>query len=214
MCETLKNKYQVCEEIGRGRFGVISRCFSPTKNSFFACKTIDKSLLADQADRDCLEKEPKIMLFLPPHPNILQIHDAFDSDDSLTLILDLCEPYTLYDKVIKSNGGLPEPKSAGIMRQLLEAVAHCHRFGVVHRDIKPDNVLMLSGIPPFYGETVEEIFEAVIRGNLRFPPKVFRNVSSQAKDFLRKLISRDPSRRFSAEQALRKFLGFFRFFFF
>ncbi|CAL1389671.1 unnamed protein product [Linum trigynum] len=81
------------------------------------------------------------MLFLPPHPNILQIHEAFDFEDSLTLILDLCEPYTLYDKVIKSNGGLPEPKFAGIMPQLLKVVAHCHRFGVVHRDIKPDNVL-------------------------------------------------------------------------
>ncbi|CAL1354372.1 unnamed protein product [Linum trigynum] len=84
------------------------------------------------------------MLIIPPHPNILQIHEAFDSDDSLTLILNLCEPYTLYDKVIKSNGGLPEPKSTGIMRQLLEAVAHCHRFGVVHCDIKPDNVLFDS----------------------------------------------------------------------
>ncbi|CAI0475614.1 unnamed protein product [Linum tenue] len=119
MCETLKNKYQVCEEIGQGRFGVITWCLSPTKNSFFACKTIDKSLLADQVDRDCLEKEPKVMLFLPPHPNILQIHDAFDSDDSLTLILDLCEPYTLYDKVIKSNGGLPERSQTRLIQMIL-----------------------------------------------------------------------------------------------
>ncbi|EEF40373.1 calcium-dependent protein kinase, putative [Ricinus communis] len=148
------------------------------------------------------------------------------------------------------------------MKQLLTAIAHCHRLNIVHRDIKPDNILfdsrnrvkladfgsadwigeestmsgvvgtpyyaapevvlgreynekvdvwsagvvlyvMLAGIPPFYGETVEEIFEAVIRGNLRFPPRIFRNVSPAAKDLLRKMICRDASRRFSAEQALR-----------
>jgi serine/threonine protein kinase len=62
--------------------------------------------------------------------------------------------------------------------------------------------IMLSGIPPFYGDSAAEIFEAVIRGNLRFPSRIFRSVSSGAKDLLRKMICRDDSRRFSAEQAL------------
>lgn len=64
--------------------------------------------------------------------------------------------------------------------------------------------IMLSGIPPFYGESAAEIFEAVMRGNLRFPLKAFRSVSPAAKDLLRKMICRDASRRFSAEQALSK----------
>ncbi|KAE9619056.1 putative protein kinase CAMK-CDPK family [Lupinus albus] len=62
---------------------------------------------------------------------------------------------------------------------------------------------MLSGIPPFYGDDAAQIFEAVVRGNLRFPSKLFRSVSSSAKDLLRKMLCRDASRRFSAEQALR-----------
>jgi len=65
---------------------------------------------------------------------------------------------------------------------------------------------MLSGIPPFYGDSTEEIFEAVLRSNLRFPTTNFRSVSSSAKDLLRKMICRDPSRRISAHQALSKFL--------
>lgn len=64
--------------------------------------------------------------------------------------------------------------------------------------------IMLAGIPPFYGESAGEIFEAVVRANLRFPSRVFRSVSTSAKDLLRKMICRDASRRFSAEQALSK----------
>ncbi|KAK8576104.1 hypothetical protein V6N13_090583 [Hibiscus sabdariffa] len=45
--------------------------------------------------------------------------------------------------------------------------------------------VMLAGVPPFFGETAEEIFEAVMRGNLRFPSRIFRSVSAEAKDLLR-----------------------------
>lgn len=63
--------------------------------------------------------------------------------------------------------------------------------------------VMIAGVPPFYGETAAEIFEAVLRGNLRFPPRIFREVSAEAKDLLRKMICRDVSKRLSAEQVLR-----------
>ncbi|KAM1039041.1 hypothetical protein ACFX13_034371 [Malus domestica] len=260
MYDTLKNSYQLFEEIGRGRFGIIVRAFSPDSAEFVACKIIDKSALTDETDRACLENEPKIMTLLSPHPNILKLFDVFETEDSLAMVLELCEPATLYDRIVQRT--LSEPEAAAIMKQLLEAVSHCHRLGVVHRDLKPENVLfdsrnnlkladfgsaewtrdgsamegvvgtpyyvapevlmgreynekidvwsagvmmyiMLGGIPPFYGESATEIFEAVLRGNLRFPPKAFRSVSAGAKDLLRKMICRDASRRLSADQALR-----------
>ncbi|XP_047940224.1 mitogen-activated protein kinase 13-like [Salvia hispanica] len=55
---------------------------------------------------------------------------------------------------------------------------------------------------PKFGDGAAETFEAVLRGNLRFPSKIFRSVSPEAKDLLRKMIYRDPSRRLSAEQVL------------
>lgn len=203
------------------------------------------------------------MALLSPHPNILRIYDVVEDDDSLSMVLDLCQPLTLFDRIVDQS--LSEVQAASVMKQLLEAVAHCHRLGIAHRDIKPDNILfdskdvlkvadfgsaewfgeggsmsgvvgtplyvapevlsgreynekvdvwsngvilyiMLSGIPPFYGESAEEIFEAVLRANLRFPSRIFRSVSSAAKDLMRKMICRDPSRRLSAEQALSKFV--------
>lgn len=266
MCEMLRNNYQLFEEIGRGRFGTINRCFSPEKGGFYAAKVIDKSLLEDSTDRECIENEPKIMTLLSPHPNIVSIVDAFDSasssDGSIAIVMELCGSQTLYDSIARAGRELSEPDAASLMKQLLLAVAHCHRLGVAHRDIKPENVFfdphgttvklgdfgsavwlgggsasgvvgtpyyvapevlmgkdygekvdvwscgvilycMLSGgIPPFYGDSAEEIFEAVLRGNLRFPPKLFRSVSAPAKDLIRKMVCRDASRRISAEQAL------------
>lgn len=266
MCETLKTQYQVCEEIGRGRFGTIFRCFHPQTNQPFALKLIDKTLLNDDVDRECLQNEPKFMSLLSPHPNILQIFDVFEDQDSLSIVMDLCQAHTLFDRMVQ--GPIPEAQAASLIKSLLEGVAHCHRLGVAHRDIKPDNVLfdssgnlkladfgsaewfgggrsmsgvvgtpyyvapevlmgreydekvdvwscgvilyiMLAGIPPFYGDSAADIFEAVVRANLRFPSRIFRNVSPSAKDLLRKMICRDASRRFSAEQALSKLFHFF-----
>jgi len=65
--------------------------------------------------------------------------------------------------------------------------------------------IMLGGAPPFYGETVEETFDAVLRANLRFPFRFFKSVSPQAKDLIRKMLCKDVSRRFSADQVLSKF---------
>jgi serine/threonine protein kinase len=54
----------------------------------------------------------------------------------------------------------------------------------------------------FYGATAPEIFEAVLRGTLRFPPRAFASVSPEAKDLVRRMLCRDVSRRLSAEQVL------------
>ncbi|XP_010553779.1 PREDICTED: phosphoenolpyruvate carboxylase kinase 1-like [Tarenaya hassleriana] len=262
--QALSDKYQTCEEVGRGRFGTVTRVYAPLTGEFFACKTIHKASLSDDAlDRACIDSEPKLMALLPPHPNIVKIHEFIDTIDSVSIVMELVDPtVTVYDRLV-SSGTFSEAQTASYAKQILSAVSHCHRHGVVHRDIKPENILvdlrknavkicdfgsgiwlgedettvgvvgtpyyvapevlratpyaekvdvwsvgvvlytMLAGTPPFYGETAEEIFEAVIRRSLRFPPKIFLGVSSAAKDLLRKMICRDVSRRFSAEQALR-----------
>ncbi|KAF8016484.1 hypothetical protein BT93_H1874 [Corymbia citriodora subsp. variegata] len=255
MTEALKRDYQVCEEIGRGRFGVVRRCelldpsAAPSSFSSFAVKSIDKSAVSsDDLDSHCLLTEPKVLSLLPPHPNLLRIHNAYEDSSHLHLVLDLCDSPDL-QRAVASAGPLPEPEAARILAQLMRAVAHCHRHCVVHRDIKPDNILfdsqgrlrladfgsaeVISGGEPAaalrgvvgtpyyvapevvagreYGEKVDvwsagvsavEIFGAVLRANLRFPPRFFRSVSSTAKDLLRKMLCRDASRRPSADQVL------------
>ncbi|KAL6292234.1 hypothetical protein ACE6H2_000376 [Prunus campanulata] len=260
MSEALKRDYQLCEELGRGRFGVV---FKAQRNGdVFAVKSIDKRIAdsGDSLDAQCLLTEPKILKLLASHPNVINLHDLYEDDEHLHMVLDLCDAPDLYRRV--TLGVFSEPEAASVMAQLMLAVAHCHRLGVAHRDIKPDNILfdgrdrlrladfgsaemfgdgetmsglvgtpyyvapelvagreygekvdvwssgvvlyiMLAGFPPFYGETAAEIFEAVLRANLRFPARVFNGVSASVKDLLRRMLCKDVSRRFSAEQVLR-----------
>ncbi|XVF62859.1 hypothetical protein PTKIN_Ptkin09bG0042300 [Pterospermum kingtungense] len=262
MTEAMKKSYEVCEEIGRGRFGVVFRCASLTSGESFAVKSIDKRKISagDSLDLQCLFNEPKILGLVSSHPNIIHLHDLFEDDSHLHMVLDLCPPsQDLYNLIIR-NGRFSEAQARPIVTQLVHAVAHIHSLGVVHRDIKPENILfdlkisvkltdfgsadvavegmrgvvgtpyyvapevlagreygekvdvwscgvvlyiMLAGFPPFNGETVVEIFEAVMRGNLRFPIRFFQSVSPAVKDLLRKMLCKDVSRRFSAEQVLR-----------
>ncbi|KAK6136086.1 hypothetical protein DH2020_030191 [Rehmannia glutinosa] len=261
MCDGLNTDYQLCEELGRGRYGVVYRCYSRISGESFACKSIHKhSLSSDPTDRRCLDTEPKILHLLSACPNVLRLHNVYEDDDYLHLVTDLCDGGDLYDR-LSSGDRFSERDAAAILKQLMVAIACCHRLGVAHRDIKPDNILfdswgrlkladfgsaelfgvsemsgvvgtpyyvapevlkggeydekvdvwsagvilyiMLAGVPPFYGDGPAETFEAVLRGNLRFPTKIFRSVSPEAKDLLRKMICRDASRRLSAEQVLR-----------
>ncbi|KAH0634251.1 hypothetical protein KY284_037037 [Solanum tuberosum] len=262
MSEELKREYRVCEEIGRGRFGVVFKCYSPGTGETFAVKSINKLLIADDSiDRQCLYNEAKIMHLVSPNPHIVRIVDVCEDDTYLDIVLELCNSSDLFQR-LSTQRVFSESDAIAVMVPLMEAIAHCHRLGVAHRDIKPDNILfndwndlkladfgsaqcfcegelmngvvgtpyyvapevlagrdynekvdiwsagvilyiMLAGIPPFYGDSTEEIFEAVLRANLRFPTRIFRSVSPAAKDLLRRMLCKDISRRFSAEQVLR-----------
>ncbi|XP_062167659.1 phosphoenolpyruvate carboxylase kinase 1-like [Alnus glutinosa] len=262
MSQALNKNYKICEELGRGRFGVVFRCLSLEGGDTYAVKSVDKKLtLGDSLDAQCLLTEPKILHLLAPHPHVIGLHGIYEDETHLHMVLDLCSASDLHHRIV-TRRVIPEPEAASVMDQLFQALAHCHRVGVAHRDVKPDNILfdernrlkladfgsaeifkdgeqmsgivgtpyyvapeilagrdycekidvwsagvilyiMLAGFPPFYGESAVEIFEAVLRANLRFPSRVFQSVSPAAKDLLRRMLCKDVSRRFSAEQALR-----------
>ncbi|GJP30851.1 hypothetical protein CLOM_g7181 [Closterium sp. NIES-68] len=74
-------------------------------------------------------------------PAIVQLHAVFEDDKAVHLVMDLCDSGDLYDEVVR-RGRLPEKESALLFRQIASALAFCHARGVMHRDMKPENVLL------------------------------------------------------------------------
>ena len=69
------------------------------------------------------------------HPNILFLHDHFEDEEYVHVVLDLCE-------FVRGKGRLSEFESAQAMATILRAVLFCHERGVFHRDLKPENILL------------------------------------------------------------------------
>lgn len=100
MSEALKRNYRVCEEIGRGRFGVVFMCYSPGNGEKFAVKSINKLFIADDSiDRQCLYNEAKIMHLVSPNPHIVRIADVYEDDTYLDIVLELCNSSDLFQRL-------------------------------------------------------------------------------------------------------------------
>ncbi|KAG7991821.1 hypothetical protein I3843_02G097300 [Carya illinoinensis] len=141
MTEALNRHYKLCEEIGRGRFGDVSRCILLETGSHYAVKSVDKRLTTgDSLEAQSLIAEPKVLHLLSQHPHVVNLHNHYEDDFHLHLVLDLCSPEDLYSRIV-SRRVIPEPEAAILMSQLVQAIAHCHSLGVAHRDIKPENIL-------------------------------------------------------------------------
>lgn len=100
MSESLKRNYSVGEELGRGRFGTVFKCYSPATGEPFAIKSIDKRLIANDAiDRQCLYNEPKIMHLLSPNSYVVRVFDIYEDDNHLDMVLELCNSGDLFQRL-------------------------------------------------------------------------------------------------------------------
>ncbi|KAJ8412343.1 hypothetical protein AAFF_G00146100 [Aldrovandia affinis] len=84
------------------------------------------------------------------HPNILELYDWFDRRSSYVMAME--RPYPCQDLFMycqEQGGVLNEDKAHNVTRQLLGALQHCHDHGVVHRDVKPENILIQTEISWF-----------------------------------------------------------------
>jgi calcium-dependent protein kinase len=78
---------------------------------------------------------------LVDHPNIVKLYEFFEDSDNFYLVTELCSGGPLFDEIIKKES-FSENEAANIMQQLLSAIAHCHLRKIVHRDVKPENLLI------------------------------------------------------------------------
>ncbi|CAI5996845.1 unnamed protein product [Closterium sp. NIES-64] len=135
------------EEMGRGEFGVVRACMARRSGQLLACKSVEKARLCGERRGD-LEMELLCMAALPPHPHVVRLASVHEDARRVHLVMDLCDGGDLFDLVARA-GRLPERCAAAVLAQAASAVAWCHAHGVLHLDVKPENLLLagLSAAP-------------------------------------------------------------------
>jgi serine/threonine protein kinase len=140
----LADRYELTAPIGRGTMGTVWRAWDRSLGRAVAIKEIrhDPRLTDEQRTelRERLIREGRIAARLN-HPSVAMIHDAIVADDSPWIIMELVAGRSL-EQVIDEEGPLPPRLVAEIGLDLLSALRAAHDQGILHRDVKPSNVLL------------------------------------------------------------------------
>lgn len=134
--------YKLGKQIGNGAFGKVSLAQNRLTGHKVAIKIIDKSFIKDERTRRKIFQEVFIMKKLN-HRNIIRLLEVFESNKNVMIVLEYAGGGDLL-QIIKARGRLTEDECRGIFYQVIEAVKACHSMGIIHRDIKLDNILLTS----------------------------------------------------------------------
>jgi serine/threonine-protein kinase len=141
LVEALRDHYRLERELGRGGMGAVYLAEDLKHHRRVAVKVLRPDLSASLGtDRFLREIEVAARL---QHPAILPLHDSGQADGYVFYIMPYVEGESLRDRLARQHE-LPVEEAARILSEVLDALAYAHGKGVVHRDIKPDNI-MLSG---------------------------------------------------------------------
>jgi len=255
----ITDRYTRLETVGKGAEGEVWKAEQVVSKELRAIKVVAKRERAD------VEWEAEVLSSLD-HPNIVKVYEFASDEANSYLVEDLCTGGELL-RYLQLSGCLGEVEAAAVMRQILCAVAYCHANDLVHRDVKPENLLMstppagpfvptlklvdfgsccflpqplfcsqrvgslvymspemvkgeeydrktdiwscgvvlyllLVGFPPFTGPRDCDIERKIVRGNVIFPLSDSRDISKEAKKLVLKMLEKNVSLRWSAEECL------------
>merc|ERR1712166_404106 len=129
--DDLQNTYVLLEEIGRGCFATVYKARHKITGALAAVKII-------AASQTCTE-EIDVMLRLD-HPSCVKLHQIFQTDDQIQLVIDYVDGGDLFDAVAAN--AFEEERVRWLMQQLCEGIRHLHTKRIIHCDLKPENILL------------------------------------------------------------------------
>jgi hypothetical protein len=137
--------YDIQGVIGRGGMGVVYRAVQIDLERTVAVKTISRELMGDERFRARFARESRTAASLE-HPHIVPILAAGEADGQLYIVMRLVEGQSLAD-LLRQGGALPLDVAVGVIIQAAGALSAAHRAGIVHRDVKPGNILLGGDVP-------------------------------------------------------------------
>lgn len=154
------NEYHDAVLIGRGGFGAVYRATDPDHGRDVAIKVLDAGI--DESTRRRFDRERQTMGRLSSHPNIVPVYESgFTAEGEPFIVMELAEAGSLRDR-LNSGGPMPWPEAVEIIAAIATAAQAAHDYGVLHRDIKPDNIL----IDHFGNPKLTDFGIATVAGNI------------------------------------------------
>jgi len=256
---SIHDYYDICEELGTGAFGVVHRAVEKSTGRNFVAKFINTQ---SAAEKNTVKAEIGIMNQLH-HQNLLNLHDAFEDQHEMILVLEYLSGGELFDQIAEEDYKMTEAEVIHYIKQVCDGLCHMHEQNIVHLDVKPENILcttkksrdvklvdfglsakldpeqivkvstatadfaspeiadheavgfytdmwavgvlsyvLLSGLSPFAGSEREETLENVRKCSWKFDSEGFRNISDIGRDFISKLLIKNPTKRMTVHEAL------------
>ena len=138
----LDGRYEVQEIIGVGGMSVVYKAYDNVDDRIVAIKVLKDEYLANEDFKRRFKNESKAIALLS-HPNIVKVYDVNFGEKLQYIVMEYIDGITLKEYINKQ-GAITWNDALFFMTQILRAVQHAHDKGIVHRDIKPQNIILLS----------------------------------------------------------------------
>ncbi|KAF7658177.1 hypothetical protein LDENG_00016540, partial [Lucifuga dentata] len=206
-----RDDFLILKVIGRGTFSEVAVARMISTQQVYALKIMNKWDMLRRGETACYQEEREVLL-KGDRRWITELHYAFQDDNYLYLVMDYYAGGDLLTLLSKFGDRIPEDMAQFYLAEMVMAIDSIHRLGYVHRDIKPDNILltadghirlgdfgsclrllddgmMLLGTTPFYAESISETYAKIVhfQDYFEFPPSG-PEISENARSFVTGLI--------------------------
>lgn len=140
--KVLAGRYELFERIGEGGMSVVYKAKDRLLNRYVAIKILKPEFIKDQKFIESFRRESQAAASLS-HPNIVNIFDVGQEGNIHYIVMELVDGRTLSD-MIREEGPIPYPRVIELTKQIAAALSVAHKNQIIHRDVKPHNVLITA----------------------------------------------------------------------